>query len=212
MKNLVKVIRCLQESWGQVASMYLNMRKQYQWLSFSEDCLYLNVYAPVHVRGDPLLPVMVWFPGSAFLVGSASTYEGSELAARENVVLVFLQYSLGILGFFSTGDNQAQGNWGMLDQIAALYWEQENIEAFGGDSDRVTLFGQSSGSMCISGLLAFQRRKLTMVSFNSAVSRNVYVGPRGPGERTAASTKQSLHTGAAVCSSHPVNTVVGAVS
>nr|XP_004663490.2 carboxylesterase 4A [Jaculus jaculus] len=144
---------CLQESWGQVASMYLNTRKQYQWLSFSEDCLYLNVYAPVHARGDPLLPVMVWFHGGAFLVGSASTYEGSELAARENVVLVFLQYRLGILGFFSTGDSQARGNWGMLDQIEALRWVQENIEAFGGDSDRVTLFGQSAGSMCISGLL-----------------------------------------------------------
>ncbi|XP_049989816.1 carboxylesterase 4A-like, partial [Alexandromys fortis] len=141
--------------------MYLNTRKQYEWLHFSEDCLYLNVYAPVLAPGDPLLPVMVWFPGGAFLVGSASTYEGSELAAREKVVLVFLQYRLGILGFFRwaldqgrgrTGDSQARGNWGLLDQIAALHWVQENIEAFGGDPDSVTLFGQSAGAMSISGL------------------------------------------------------------
>ncbi|XP_047385270.1 carboxylesterase 4A isoform X2 [Sciurus carolinensis] len=143
---------CLQESWGQLTSMYLNTGKQYKWLHFSEDCLYLNVYAPVRAHGDPLLPVMVWFPGGAFLVGSASTYEGSELAAREKVVLVFLQHRLGILGFLSTSDNQARGNWALLDQVEALHWVQENIEDFGGDPDSVTLFGQSSGAMCISGL------------------------------------------------------------
>ncbi|KAK7804878.1 hypothetical protein U0070_006860 [Myodes glareolus] len=160
---------CLQETWGQVTSMYLNTRKQYEWLHFSEDCLYLNVYAPVLTPGDPLLPVMVWFPGGAFLVGSASTYEGSELAAREKVVLVFLQYRLGILGFFSTGDSQARGNWGLLDQIAALHWVQENIEAFGGDPDSVTLFGQSAGAMSISGLLM---SPLAQGLFHRAISQS----------------------------------------
>ncbi|XP_041506466.1 carboxylesterase 4A [Microtus oregoni] len=160
---------CLQETWGQVTSMYLNTRKQYAWLHFSEDCLYLNVYAPVLAPGDPLLPVMVWFPGGAFLVGSASTYEGSELAAREKVVLVFLQYRLGILGFFSTGDSQARGNWGLLDQIAALHWVQENIEAFGGDPDSVTLFGQSAGAMSISGLLM---SPLAQGLFHRAISQS----------------------------------------
>ncbi|XP_006155640.1 carboxylesterase 4A isoform X1 [Tupaia chinensis] len=144
---------CVQESWGQMTSMYLSTRKQYKWLRFSEDCLYLNIYAPVRARGDPPLPVMVWFPGGAFLVGSASTYEGSELAAREKVVLVLLQHRLGILGFLSTGDSQARGNWALLDQVAALRWVQENIWAFGGDPDCVTLFGQSAGAMCISGLM-----------------------------------------------------------
>ncbi|XP_062968300.1 carboxylesterase 4A [Cynocephalus volans] len=144
---------CLQDSWGQITSMYLNTRKQYKWLRFSEDCLYLNVYAPARAHGDPPLPVMVWFPGGSFLVGSASTYEGSELAAREKVVLVVLQHRLGILGFLSTGDSQARGNWALLDQVAALRWVQENIAAFGGDPDCVTLFGQSSGAMCVSGLM-----------------------------------------------------------
>ncbi|KAM7332511.1 hypothetical protein ACRRTK_009219 [Alexandromys fortis] len=113
--------------------------------------------------------VMVWFPGGAFLVGSASTYEGSELAAREKVVLVFLQYRLGILGFFSTGDSQARGNWGLLDQIAALHWVQENIEAFGGDPDSVTLFGQSAGAMSISGLLM---SPLAQGLFHRAISQS----------------------------------------
>ncbi|OBS58301.1 hypothetical protein A6R68_10535 [Neotoma lepida] len=160
---------CLQETWGQITSMYLSTRKRYEWLHFSEDCLYLNVYAPVLAAGDPLLPVMVWFPGGAFLVGSASTYEGSELAAREKVVLVFLQYRLGILGFFSTGDSQARGNWGLLDQIAALHWVQENIESFGGDPDSVTLFGQSAGAMSVSGLLM---SPLAQGLFHRAISQS----------------------------------------
>ncbi|XP_051025110.1 carboxylesterase 4A [Acomys russatus] len=160
---------CLQETWGQLASMYLSTRKYYKWLSFSEDCLYLNVYAPVLAPGDPLLPVMVWFPGGAFLIGSASTYEGTELAAREKVVLVFLQHRLGILGYFSTGDSQARGNWGLLDQIAALRWVQENIKAFGGDPDSVTLFGQSAGAMSVSGLLM---SPLTQGLFHRAISQS----------------------------------------
>nr|XP_055233367.1 carboxylesterase 4A-like isoform X2 [Gorilla gorilla gorilla] len=144
---------CLQESWGQLASMYVSTREQYKWLRFSEDCLYLNVYAPARAPGDPQLPVMVWFPGGAFIVGAASSYEGSDLAAREKVVLVFLQHRLGIFGFLSTDDSHARGNWGLLDQMAALRWVQENIAAFGGDPGNVTLFGQSAGAMSISGLM-----------------------------------------------------------
>ncbi|XP_002711694.2 carboxylesterase 4A isoform X1 [Oryctolagus cuniculus] len=160
---------CLQESWGQITSMYFSTRKQYKWLRFSEDCLYLNVYAPVRAPGDPALPVMVWFPGGAFLVGSATTYEGSELAAREKVVLVLLQYRLGILGFLSTGDSQARGNWALLDQLAALLWVQENIEAFGGDRNRVTLFGQSAGAISISGLML---SPLAQGLFHRAISQS----------------------------------------
>ncbi|XP_011521332.1 carboxylesterase 4A isoform X13 [Homo sapiens] len=144
---------CLQESWGQLASMYVSTRERYKWLRFSEDCLYLNVYAPARAPGDPQLPVMVWFPGGAFIVGAASSYEGSDLAAREKVVLVFLQHRLGIFGFLSTDDSHARGNWGLLDQMAALRWVQENIAAFGGDPGNVTLFGQSAGAMSISGLM-----------------------------------------------------------
>ncbi|XP_020031533.2 carboxylesterase 4A isoform X2 [Castor canadensis] len=160
---------CLQEFWGQVTSIYLNSWKQYKWLRFSEDCLYLNVYAPIRAGGDPLLPVMVWFPGGAFLIGAASTYDGSELSAHEKVVIVVLQHRLGIFGFLSTGDSQARGNWGMLDQVAALRWVQENIEAFGGDPNSVTLFGQSSGAMCVSGLMM---SPLARGLFHKAISQS----------------------------------------
>ncbi|XP_012586144.1 PREDICTED: carboxylesterase 4A isoform X2 [Condylura cristata] len=160
---------CLQESWGQLASMYFNTGRRYQWLRFREDCLYLNVHAPARARVDPLLPVMVWFPGGAFLVGSASTYDGSELAAREKVVVVVLQHRLGILGFLSTGDSQARGNWALLDQVEALRWVQENIAAFGGDPGSVTLFGQSSGAMCISGLMV---SPLARGLFHRAISQS----------------------------------------
>uniref|UniRef100_G1QW48 Carboxylic ester hydrolase n=1 Tax=Nomascus leucogenys TaxID=61853 RepID=G1QW48_NOMLE len=131
---------------------YVSTRERCKWLRFSKDCLYLNVYAPARAPGDPQLPVMVWFPGGAFIVGAASSYEGSDLAAREKVVLVFLRHRLGIFGFLSTDDSHARGNWGLLDQMAALRWVQENIAAFGGDPGNVTLFGQSAGAMSISGL------------------------------------------------------------
>ncbi|XP_021112580.1 carboxylesterase 4A [Heterocephalus glaber] len=160
---------CLQETWGQATSMYFNTRKWYKWLRFSEDCLYLNVYAPVRARGDPPLPVVVCFPGGAFLVGSASTYERCEFAACEKVVLVFLQYRLGVPGFLSTGDSQARGNWALQDQMAALSWVQENIEAFGGDPESVTLFGQSAGAMCFSGLMM---SPLAQGLFHQAISQS----------------------------------------
>nr|XP_060643797.1 carboxylesterase 5A-like [Anolis sagrei ordinatus] len=114
----------------------------------SEDCLYMNIYAPAS-QADRL-PVMVFIHGGNFVFGTSSRYDGSALAAYGEVLVVTLQYRLGILGFFSTGDASARGNWALLDQVAALRWIQENIEAFGGDPGRVTIFGLSGGSFCVS--------------------------------------------------------------
>ncbi|XP_043837720.1 cocaine esterase-like [Dromiciops gliroides] len=116
----------------------------------SEDCLYLNIYTPEHAKEGALLPVMVWIHGGGFVLGSASTYDGSMLSASQNVVVVIIQYRLGILGFFSTGDAHAPGNWGYLDQVAALRWVQRNIAHFGGDPDCVTIFGESAGGTSVS--------------------------------------------------------------
>ncbi|KAM6222462.1 cocaine esterase-like [Rhynchocyon petersi] len=80
----------------------------------------------------------------------ASMYDGSTLTALEDVVVVTIQYRLGILGYFSTGDKHATGNWGYLDQVAALHWVQQNIAYFGGDPGRVTLFGESAGGTSVS--------------------------------------------------------------
>ncbi|KAM5134102.1 pyrethroid hydrolase Ces2e-like [Callospermophilus lateralis] len=119
-------------------------------IPMSEDCLYLSIYAPPHAREGSNLPVMVWIHGGALVVGSASMFDGSILAAIENVLVVTIQYRLGVLGFFSTGDQHATGNWGYLDQVAALRWVQQNIAHFGGNPDRVTIFGQSAGGTSVS--------------------------------------------------------------
>ncbi|XP_052584882.1 acylcarnitine hydrolase-like isoform X3 [Peromyscus californicus insignis] len=119
-------------------------------ISMSEDCLHLNIYTPAHAHEGSNLPVMVWIHGGALVIGMASMYDGSTLAAIEDVVVVTIQYRLGVLGFFSTGDQHARGNWGYLDQVAALRWVQQNIAHFGGNPDLVTIFGESAGGTSVS--------------------------------------------------------------
>ena len=118
-----------------------------------EDCLNLNIWTP-----DPAgrLPVMVWLHGGAFSNGSGSVpgYDGTRFA-RDGVVLVTLNYRLGANGFLHLCDGVS--NLGLLDQIAALEWVRDNIAAFGGDPDTVTLFGESAGAMSIGTLLAVER-------------------------------------------------------
>lgn len=116
----------------------------------SEDCLYLNVYTPESAAQEDQLPVLVWIHGGGLTVGAASHYDGSSLAAYENLVVVIIQYRLGILGFLSTGDEHAQGNWGFLDQLMALRWVQDNIDMFGGDPQSVTIAGESAGGISAS--------------------------------------------------------------
>ncbi|XP_073164038.1 fatty acyl-CoA hydrolase precursor, medium chain-like isoform X2 [Lepidochelys kempii] len=121
--------------------------------TISEDCLYLNIYTPAHSNEKAKLPVMVWIHGGGLSMGGASMFDGSGLSASENLVVVTIQYRLGITGFFSTGDEHAHGNWGFLDQVAALQWIQENIKHFGGDPGSVTIFGESAGGISVSGLI-----------------------------------------------------------
>uniref|UniRef100_A0A8B9SD34 Carboxylic ester hydrolase n=1 Tax=Apteryx owenii TaxID=8824 RepID=A0A8B9SD34_APTOW len=135
----------------------------------SEDCLYLNVYSPAGSDKKDKLPVMVWIHGGNFIFGGASRYDGSALAAYENIVVVIIQYRLGLLGFFSTGDEHARGNWAFLDQVAALRWIQENIQYFGGDPGSVTLFGVSAGSCCVS---AHVLSPLSKGLFHKAISES----------------------------------------
>ncbi|XP_036604064.1 cocaine esterase-like [Trichosurus vulpecula] len=116
----------------------------------SEDCLYLNIYVPVHAKEGARLPVMVWIHGGGLVFEGASMYDSSILSASQNMVVVNIQYRLGILGFFSTGDEHAPGNWGYLDQVAALRWIQRNIAHFGGDPGLVTIFGESAGGTSVS--------------------------------------------------------------
>lgn len=132
----------------------------------SEDCLYVNVWAPDNPSKEPL-PVMVWIHGGAFVTGGGGLpiYDGSVLARRGGLIVVTLSYRLGPLGFghwapYSNGEEDGYvSNAGLLDQIAALEWVQSNITAFGGDPQQVTVFGESAGSMSIAALLAMPAAK-----------------------------------------------------
>jgi para-nitrobenzyl esterase len=126
----------------------------------SEDCLTLNIWIPADSR-ERNLPVMMWIPGGGFTQESASIplYWGDQLA-RRGVIVVTINYRVGLLGFLSHPEltresvHHSSGNYGLLDQIAALAWIKRNIGAFGGDPSRVTIWGQSAGSMSVSLLLA----------------------------------------------------------
>ncbi|XP_058058271.1 juvenile hormone esterase [Anopheles bellator] len=117
----------------------------------NEDCLFLNVYSPELPVGEdnPQLPVMVWIHGGAFSFGSGNAFlYGPDYLVPNGVVLVTFNYRLGPLGFLSVG-RDAPGNAGLKDQVLALRWVQDNIAAFGGNPNDVTIFGQSAGSVSV---------------------------------------------------------------
>ena len=169
----------------------------------SEDCLYLNVWTPAksgnksgNESGKERLPVMVYFYGGGFVAGDGSEprYDGESMAAK-GIVTVTTNYRLGVFGFLAhpelTGESphHASGNYGLLDQAAALRWVQQNIAAFGGDPKRVTIAGESAGSISVSALMA------------SPLSRNLIAGAIGEsggitGTLTAVSLSQAEQAGA----------------
>ncbi len=128
-----------------------------------EDCLFLNVYAPTltaEQAATQRLPVMVWFHGGSNVIGHAGGYDGGNLAQRERVIVVTANYRLGPLGWFrhaslraGASPEEASGNYGTLDQIAALRWVQNHIAPFGGDAGNVTIFGESAGARDVLALL-----------------------------------------------------------
>jgi para-nitrobenzyl esterase len=125
----------------------------------SEDCLYLNVWRPPYADPGDNLPVMVWIHGGGFVGGGTSIpfYDGSAFA-RQGIVVVSMNYRLGRLGFFAhpallAANEGTVGNYGYMDQIAALNWVQSNIAAFGGDPQRVTIIGESAGGASVLALL-----------------------------------------------------------
>lgn len=126
----------------------------------SEDCLFLNVWTPAKSPGEKL-PVMVWIYGGGFAAGSTSEgrQDGTNLA-KQGIVVVSMNYRLGVFGFLvhpeltKESEHHASGNYGLLDQWAALRWVHDNIAAFGGDPDNVTIFGESAGSFSVSAQMA----------------------------------------------------------
>jgi para-nitrobenzyl esterase len=140
--------------------------------SMSEDCLYLNVWTP-SVKPKERFPVMVWIHGGAFTGGAGTDpiFAGEELV-KKGVVLVTLNYRLGIFGFYAHPDltreslHRSSGDFALEDQIAALQWVHDNIGAFGGDAEKITVFGQSAGGMSVVAMLA---SPLTKGKFQSAI-------------------------------------------
>jgi para-nitrobenzyl esterase len=128
-------------------------------LGGDEDCLTVNIWTPAHPTGP--LPVMVWIHGGYYIYGASSkvTYDGAYLAEHGPAIIVTLNYRLGALGFLAhpqlTAESpmQSSGNYGLLDQIAALRWVQRNVASFGGDPSNVTIFGQSAGGLSVCNLL-----------------------------------------------------------
>lgn len=156
-----------------------------------EDCLFINVHVPLEVPEDGA-PVMVWIHGGGFTLGEGVQTEGGTvgdlLARQENIVVVSMNYRLGALGFLAHPALEAEsadgisGNYGLLDQVAALEWVRDNIRAFGGDPDRVTIAGQSAGGMSVCAHLVSPRSEGL---FHAAIVES------GPCEYTASNADAS---------------------
>jgi len=145
----------------------------------SEDCLTLNIWEPADIKLDrksPGLPVMVWIYGGGFTTGGTSeNRQNGEFLARRGVIVVSMNYRLGLFGFLALpeltteSDHHTSGNYGLLDQAAALAWVKRNIAVFGGDPDNVTLFGESAGSFSVSAQMA---SPLTTGFFTKAIGES----------------------------------------
>lgn len=165
----------------------------------SEDCLFLNIWTPARRAGEKL-PVLVWIYGGGFSSGSASVpiYDGSKLAEK-GIVVIGINYRVGLYGFMAhpelTAESpaHASGNYGLLDQIAALKWIKANAAAFGGDPGKVTIAGQSAGAMSVHHMIASPLAKGLFVRAiaQSGSGSGVTAGDRASAEKTGLSLMQA---------------------
>lgn len=186
---------CMQSMRGSAINHYFGHE------GISEDCLYLNIWAPPRSEAGDDLPVVVWIYGGGFGVGSAAMrMYGGESLAQKGAVYVSISYRVGALGFMAHPEltaespHHASGNYGLLDQVAGLQWIHDNIAKFGGDPDRVTIMGQSAGSMSVSALQASPLTKglvhgVVGMSF-SAFDR--FTTPLEEGEKSGLELQQAL--------------------
>lgn len=169
-----------------------------------EDCLYLNVWTPAK-SGNEKLPVLVYFFGGGFVAGDGSEgrYDGENMA-RKGIVAITVNYRLGVFGFFSHPEltkespHHASGNYGLLDQHAALKWVQQNIAAFGGDPKRVTIAGESAGSIAVSAQMASPLSKNLMagaIGESGSILGALSATPLAEGEKMGVKFASSLGKG-----------------
>ncbi len=162
----------------------------------SEDCLFLNVRS-ANIGGDPLQPVMVWIHGGSHQsgAGSQSLYQANQLV-EQGVVLVTINYRLGVFGYIahpalSADDPRGvSGNYGLLDQVAALAWIRDNIEAFGGDPDNVTIFGESAGAQSVTEIMS---TPLSQGLFHKAILQSGASSYNVNGLTTAVEGRLTMH-------------------
>lgn len=170
----------------------------------SEDCLFLNVWTPSarHRAGKRGLPVLVYIHGGGFVAGDGSEkrYDGAAMAKR-GIVVVTLNYRLGVFGFLAHPElaagaaQHASGNQGMRDQVAALLWVKRNVAAFGGDPDRITIGGESAGSMSVSALMASPLSRNAIagaIGESGAVMQSLTPAPLADAERAGVAFARSL--------------------
>jgi para-nitrobenzyl esterase len=143
----------------------------------SEDCLFLNVFSPSEIADQSQLPVMVWIHGGSNTIGTSNLYDPSVLVATQKVIVVTINYRLGLFGWFyhpslsrlTKNLEDASGNYGTLDHIAALTWVKQNISQFGGDPENVTIFGESAGGRNVYALMV---SPLAKGLFHKAISQS----------------------------------------
>jgi len=150
--------------------------------SLFEDCLFVNVYTPPRGTGRPL-PVMVWIHGGGFTGGAGRIYDGAPLAARHHVIVVTINYRLSAFGFLALpsldaeSPDRASGNYGLMDQQAAMRWVQANAFAFGGDPGKVTIFGESAGGASVCANMA---SPTALGLFSRAIAESGCIFPTPP--------------------------------
>ncbi|KAK7048474.1 carboxylic ester hydrolase [Favolaschia claudopus] len=165
---------CLQGAEGVAATDPFNTRD----VAESEDCLFLSVYSP-NIDNNTLLPTIVWIHGGGYALGGAGFYNGSELVQESNnqVVVVILQYRLGLFGFLAGNEIKKAGdlNAGLLDQEFALRWVNKNIHNFGGDPEKVTIWGQSAGAGSVIQHVVARNGKTTPKLFRAAMTSSTFL-------------------------------------
>ncbi|XP_067121665.1 carboxylesterase 5A-like [Centruroides vittatus] len=158
--------------------------------NWSEDCLHLNIYVP---ESREVMPIMVWLAGEGFSYADPTQFDGTQLAALGKVIVVTVSYRVSVFGFLSSLTANAPGNIGLLDQRMALQWVHDNIRKFGGDPDRVTLFGRFTGAMAVSMHLAsplhYKERLFKRAIIQSGIATGSYIFEDKPKEALEQLTK-----------------------
>lgn len=129
--------------------IFIDPKRMKRFENMSEDCLTLNIFAPKRDQADTALAVVVWIYGGAFVFGQSDIYNPVAVVTRGNIVFITINYRIGVLGFLSSGDKAIPGNYGLWDQHLAIKWVHDNIDAFGGDHNMITIIGESAGAASV---------------------------------------------------------------